>query len=174
MNLPGARAPPAGDPGLPGERASSSLRRVVHTPARRAIVGALAVYLALVARVTLWPAPASTETFDVVREALAWLALRDVPVTYAGLEVSANVVMFVPFGVLVGLLVRRWWVVMALACGTSALIELAQLLFLPTRVPTVQDVVANTLGAGLGLVGLWAVRAASVRRRARIRSSTGG
>jgi hypothetical protein len=66
--------------------------------------------------------------------------------------------MFGPFGVLVGLLVRHtrgWWVrVVAAGLVLSVAIETAQRLFLPTRVPTVQDVVMNTLGAALGVVVL--------------------
>jgi hypothetical protein len=120
----------------------------------RRVVVVLVLYLGLVARVTLWPQPAPDETFDVVRAVVAWLSDRGVPVTYGGVEAVSNVVMFVPFGVLVGLLVRRWWVVVLLACATSTAIELAQLAFLPTRVPTVQDVVLNTLGAALGVMAL--------------------
>jgi len=112
---------------------------------------------------TLWPSPAPDETFDVVRAVVGWFSDRGWPVTYAGVEAVANVVMFLPFGVLVGLLVRRWWVVVLLALATSTAIELAQLAFLPTRVPTVQDVVLNTVGAALGVLALrlWARRAAS-------------
>lgn len=123
------------------------------------------VYLALVARLTLWPAPAPSSTFDLVRSVLAWLSRTGIPLTYAGLEAGANVVMFVPFGVLVGLLVRRWWLVVLLGFGLSAAIELAQLFFLPTRVATVQDVVVNTLGAALGVLGLHLVRWRMARRR---------
>jgi VanZ family protein len=123
-------------------------------PSRRKTAAALAVYLLLVARLTLWPEPAPDETFDVVRAVVGWLSEHGAPVTYAGVEAVSNVLMFVPFGVLVGLLVRRWWVVVLLAFATSAAIELAQRAFLPTRVPTVQDVVLNTLGAALGVLAL--------------------
>jgi VanZ family protein len=136
------------------ERVASRVDVPVGGRARRLTVAALVVYLALVARVTLWPEPAPDETFDVVRAVVGWLSDRGVPVTYAGVEAVSNVVMFVPFGVLAGLLVRRWWVVVLLAGATSAAIELAQRAFLPTRVPTVQDVVMNTLGAALGVLAL--------------------
>ena len=141
---------------------------------RRGVVVALAVYLALVARMTLWPAPASPSTFDLVRELLAWLSRIGVPLSYAGLEAGANVLMFVPFGVLVGLLVRRIWLVVLLGFCLSAAIELTQLLLLPTRFATVQDVAMNTLGAALGVLGLQAVRSLATRRRARnLRATTG-
>jgi len=129
---------------------------------RRKTVILLAVYLLAVARLTLWPQPAPDDVFDVVRFVVERLSGWDLPVTYAGVEAASNVAMFVPFGVLVGLLVRRWWVVVLLGCATSTAIELAQLALLPTRVPTVQDVVANTLGAALGVLALrlWSRRTA--------------
>jgi hypothetical protein len=119
-------------------------------------VCAAALYLLGVARMTLWPDFARPDQLDALRVAVAWLAARGVPLTYDGVEAAANVVMFVPFGVLGGLLVarpRRWAVVVA-GCATSAAIETSQLLFLPTRVATLQDVALNTLGAAIGLVSL--------------------
>ena len=121
---------------------------------RRKTVVVLVVYLLVVTRITLWPQEAYGSTLDVVRTVVAWLSDRGLPVTYAGVEAVSNVLMFVPFGVLVGLLVRRLWVVVLLGCATSTAIELAQLAFLPSRFPTVQDVVMNTLGVVLGVVGL--------------------
>ncbi|MDM8083357.1 VanZ family protein [Cellulomonas cellasea] len=142
---------------------------------RAALHLALAGYLALVARMTLRPEPAEPETFDLVREVIAWLAERGAPVTYDGVEAVSNVLMFVPFGVLVGLLLgwrRRWAVVVAAACATSTGIELAQRAFLPSRVPTVQDVVLNTSGAAVGLA-LLAVAHAALAARARRRREPG-
>jgi len=97
---------------------------------------------------------------------VAWLSDHGVPVTYLGVEAVANVVMFVPFGVLVGLLApaRAWWAVVLLGAATATLIETVQL-WLPTRYPTVQDVVMNTLGAAVG-VGVPAA-VAHVRERRR-------
>ena len=130
--------------------------------ARRVIVCAAAVYLLGVARMTLWPDFASPDQLDALRSLVAWLTGHGVPVTYDGVEVAANVVMFVPFGLLGGLLVgrRHRGAVLAVGCATSAAIETSQLLFLPTRVATVQDVVLNTAGTAVGLLGLAAVVAA--------------
>lgn len=112
---------------------------------------ALAVYLVAVGVVTLRPAPEDDETLGVVRRVIAWLAQTGLPVTFDGVEAVANVVMFVPFGVLVTLLLRRpWWVVVLLGAATSGLIETVQR-WLPTRYPTVQDLVMNTLGAAVGV-----------------------
>ena len=78
------------------------------------------------------------------------------------LEKAANVVMFVPLGLLMALLLppgRRWISVPTLA-AYSAAIELIQLL-IPGRVSTVTDVVMNTLGAAIG----WAAIALVTRSR---------
>ncbi|MCC2334226.1 VanZ family protein [Cellulomonas wangsupingiae] len=125
----------------------------------------LTVYLAAVAAVTLAPAPADDGTLGVVRSAVAWLAGHGLPVTYLGVEAVANVVMFVPFGVLVGLLLpaRRWWLVVLLGAATSGLVETVQR-WLPTRYPTLQDVVMNTLGAAVG-VGVLALVLRAQRSR---------
>jgi glycopeptide antibiotics resistance protein len=124
--------------------------------ARRLLVCAAAVYLAGVARMILWPDFASPDQLDALRSLVAWLTGSGVRVTYDGVEAASNVVMFLPFGLLGGLLVRRRhrWAVIAVGCATSAAIETSQLLFLPTRVATLQDVAMNTLGAAIGLLGL--------------------
>ncbi len=140
--------------------------------ARRVVVALLVVYLAAVARVTLWPEFATDDAFGAVDRAARWLSARGLPVTLAGLEAVSNVVMFVPFGVLPLLLIRdrgRWWPVVPVAAVASGLIETTQLLLLPTRVATVQDVVLNTLGAVLGLAATVVVD----RRRQRRRAGTG-
>jgi len=115
---------------------------------------ALAVYLGAVALVTLRPAPEDDQTLGLARRVIERLADLGLPVTFPVVEAVANVVMFVPFGVLVGLLLRRpWWVVVLLGAATSTLIETVQR-WLPTRYPTLQDVVMNTLGAAVGVLVL--------------------
>ncbi|QCB94535.1 VanZ family protein [Cellulomonas shaoxiangyii] len=126
---------------------------------RRVVVPVLVGYLAAVAAVTLTPGRTHDGSLGVVRTVLAWLTDRGVPLTFEALEAVANVVMFVPFGVLVGLLLgaRRWWAVVLLALATSVTIETVQRA-LPDRFPTVQDVVLNTLGAAVGVAALaWAL-----------------
>lgn len=72
-----------------------------------------------------------------------------------------NVLLFVPLGALVALATRWawWWVTMAAVLASGA-IELVQWAWL-VREASVQDVVANTLGAFVGSV------AVSLARRAR-------
>ena len=61
--------------------------------------------------------------------------------------------LFIPFGALVALAFpgTRWVAVLAAGCLVSVGIELTQLA-IPSRVATVSDVVANTAGAGAGLL----------------------
>ncbi len=88
-------------------------------------------------------------------------------------EEAANIVMFVPFGVLVPLRWRRWWwATVPAGAGLSCLIEGVQLVALDYRLPSWGDVRLNTLGAIVGL-GLWLAGAAirsAARRRGRSRS----
>jgi len=131
------------------------------------LLAALVGYLALVARLTLWPQPAPDDVFDVVRAATDWLTRHHVPIGYDAVEAASNVLMFVPFGVLVGLLVRRAWLVVALGCALSLVIETSQALFLPTRVADPRDVVMNTLGAAVGVLLVPAAARARTRLRPR-------
>jgi len=69
-------------------------------------------------------------------------------------EIAANVLLFVPLGVLVARIlgVRLWWGGVVAGFLLSVLIELCQSAFLPARFPSIADVAANTLGATLGAV----------------------
>lgn len=83
----------------------------------------------------------------------------DVPIAPAGVSpedwgLLLNVLLFVPLGALVAMATGwRWWWVTIAAALTSGAIELGQREWL-TREASVQDVVANTLGALLGAVGV--------------------
>ena len=136
------------------------------TPRRPVLVLLLVVYLAAVAAVTLTPGRSHTGSLGVVRTVLRWLDERGVPLRFEVVEPLANVAMFVPFGVLVGLLLglRRWWAVVLLGLATSATIETVQRV-LPDRFSTVQDVVMNTLGAAVGVAVLAWVASRAGRTR---------
>ena len=147
---------------------------------RAALWAMLTAWLVAVAVVTLHPAPASAEVVDVVARLTAWLTAHGVPLSYEVVEAGANVVMFIPLGVLGTLLarpadadaacpsaglVRTLLRAAAWGAALSTAIEVTQLVWLPSRVPTVQDVVMNTTGA---VLGAWAVslsRAWSLGRR---------
>jgi len=119
----------------------------------------MAAYLLLVGLITLTPATSEGR-------GPMWYVMRLLDgfpttgwVTLSGLELTANVVMFVPLGLLGVPLVGRdrwWWVVVAGFVLTCA-IELTQLA-VPGRVTDIRDVVANTSGAVIGtlvMLGWW-------------------
>jgi len=126
----------------------------------------MAVYLAAVAMVTLTPATEGGHSpiwyvMQVLHRiaGLGW-------VTEPQLELAANVVMFVPLGLLGVPLVGRprwWWVIVAGALLTC-FIETVQL-GVPGRVSDVRDLVANTSGAALGTAACLAVYWLRARRR---------
>lgn len=68
-------------------------------------------------------------------------------------EVIANVLVFVPVGILACILLphRRWLLALLVGPAASVAIELTQLLALPGRVPSIADVAENTLGATIGV-----------------------
>lgn len=88
------------------------------------------------------------------------------------LEVGANVVLFIPAGWIAGTLLprRKWWLGLCGGVLASATAELAQALLLPGRVPSLRDVLANSLGVALGIL----LAVALDRRRARDGSADPG
>lgn len=100
---------------------------------------------------------------------IQWLHSHGLPqwfVGYRKVEFAANIAMFIPFGIILGLRLprRRWWLAVVLAAALSGAVELAQALFLPDRVPAWSDIVANTSGALIGALLVVVFR--SMRRRA--------
>ncbi|WP_144874096.1 VanZ family protein [Microbacterium sp. 1.5R] len=91
---------------------------------------------------------------------------------FTRLEIIANVLVFVPIGVFAFLLVPRrvWPLAVVLGPALSIAIEVSQHLALPQRAATVNDVIANSAGALIGvslaIVGtlLFAPRATRPRR----------
>ncbi len=155
---------------VPDDARSDGSRHPVST-ARGPLVVALVAWAGLVAAITLRPASTLDGQVDLARRVTDWLQAHGVPLTYGLVEALANVAMFVPLGALLVLLtthpsglartVLRASVV-GLAISTG--IEVAQALWLPSRVPTVRDVVMNILGAATGALCALVVLA----RRARL------
>jgi glycopeptide antibiotics resistance protein len=124
----------------------------------RFVVRALLVgYLAGLAAITLSPQPDDPSAFGWVRRTVVRFAdVTGVPLTFPVAEAVGNVLLFVPFGLLVGLVLRRRrWLALPLGSATSALIETVQLA-IPGRWTTLQDWVLNTVGtaAGFGVLAL--------------------
>jgi VanZ family protein len=90
-------------------------------------------------------------------------------VNYDLVDFLANILFFVPIGLLGAVLLPRrlWWLAMPVGLLLSAALELGQAAFLPQRFASWTDVLANTLGAVLGALIGAAMRQAAARRRAR-------
>lgn len=115
----------------------------------------LVLYGAVVGAMTMSPTPLDRGYQSAITRFLSVVHRYGVPewFGYRQLEFSANVLMFVPLGFLVGLVVsmRLWWLPLLVLPALSAAIELLQGLLLSQRFASVLDVVANTIGGYIGL-----------------------
>src|SRR4051812_31566154 len=133
------------------------------------VVSVLVVlYIAFVLLVTLWPTTVDKPIDPYLIKFLDAIHQHGVPafVDYNFIESSANVLFFVPvgfFGTLV-LPYRLQWLAVPLGGALSCAIEISQKLFLPGRVASLGDVLANTFGAFAGCVIAALVRAAIKHR----------
>ncbi len=144
-------------------------------PRARAVTQvAFGCYLVVLGWLTFTPQPDNKSAFGWVRQAIDQVAARGIPLTFAVAEAVGNVLLFVPFGLLAGVLVgrRRWWVVLLAGSATSAAIELIQLA-IPGRWTTLQDWILNTLGTGVGIVVLALVGHRGTHRAAPLDATAG-
>jgi VanZ family protein len=171
-----APSPPRGaaDDGAPGMRSpwGEGQDRDRRRRRRTRAAGLLGVYVALIALVTLTPDSVDRGVHPFLMRGVLFLQFHGLPwFRYSMIEEAANVALFVPLGMLgiLALGLRRWWRVVLTGTALSGSVELVQSAFLPGRVASVTDVVANGAGALVG-VALCALLAARTRRRGRIRS----
>ncbi len=103
----------------------------------------------MLATIAVWPVPV-----DSGARGLLTLVQRAVPVpAYARIEFGANIVLFVPLGVLLALILRRSrYLIIPIAFVATVVIESVQGVVLGLRTPSVLDIVANTAGACVGLL----------------------
>lgn len=131
-------------------------------------------YLVGVAWVTLTPdsAPIDTGILWRLAERLQRLPGLDW-VTFLHLEFAANVVLFVPFGILGVLLLgrSRWWLAIVLGGLTTVAIEFAQQ-GIGGRVSDPRDLLANTLGTVIGVMVALIATIGDARRRRPARQAT--
>lgn len=120
------------------------------------------VYLGVLALVVLWPSTVGGNSVGTLGTILAELQGLGVPgwIDYGFVETIANVVMFVPFGMLSAawLTRERIWLAVVFGMAASCTIEAAQAMLLPQRFATIDDVTANSLGAALGCLAVYAWR----------------
>ncbi|QHC58021.1 VanZ family protein [Rathayibacter sp. VKM Ac-2760] len=137
----------------------------------RITVVAAAAYLLVLAVVLLWPEPVDGGHLGGVARA----TVQSAPgghrfAVYDLIEGTANVLLFVPLGLLASLHLppRRAWIAVLLGALTSSAVETAQLVLLPHRHADLHDVLANTVGAALGaLLGALLRHRLLARRRRR-------
>ncbi|MFN8049532.1 MAG: VanZ family protein [Ancrocorticia sp.] len=74
-------------------------------------------------------------------------------ITYRRVEFTANIALLIPLGYLLGSLLPRpqLWIAYVALPVASTIIELIQWFAMPGRVGSVNDIVANSLGAWIGL-----------------------
>lgn len=118
----------------------------------RALLAAYAVYLLAAAYMVFWPQPDTPAgTVSHLADAMATVGLGFISGTM--IEFVLNVILFVPM-TLLGVL--TWprvnpiqWVLLGVAA--TGFIEVLQFLVLPDRSATLSDLIANTLGAVIGV-----------------------
>ena len=112
----------------------------------------LAPYALSIFLITLLPASQAGRVTGIVDLLARWIDAR-VPYveSYALLEFLANVALVVPLGVLLrwGWPRMPWWITTLIGLAMTLTIESVQTL-LPSRFPTISDVIANTAGTALG------------------------
>lgn len=117
---------------------------------------ALLCYFVILAFIAFWPTPVDKPVAGGLDALLDFLHQRGIPewFNYGFIEACANVLLFVPAGLLLAFTSprKRWWQLLALGAAASGSIELGQLLFLPYRFSSWQDILMNTLGVGVGLL----------------------
>ncbi|CAD5991294.1 VanZ family protein [Agreia sp. COWG] len=127
----------------------------MHTqPLRRWAWIGLAAIAAAVLLITFWPTPVDAPVHNALARQLAIWHTQGLPswITYSVIEMSSNVVMFIPLGVFIAIIAMPtlWWASGLLGLVASLCIELGQYLLLPHRFASPVDVATNTAGALLG------------------------
>lgn len=137
---------------------------------RRFATGLAIAYGVALALVGFWGSPVDAAGSRWLTRVLAAAHRHGLPerIDYAAVESLANVVYFVPLGLLVVLLAgaRWWWAAIAAGLVVSTCIETGQALLLPARTATIDDVAANGVGAVVGAMAGVLLLSRAARRRA--------
>lgn len=133
-------------------------------------------YLAFVAWLTLTPQVDAAGRISVIYRVLDALHRRGYLLSIEDNQVEflANIALFVPVGMFLLLLfgTRLWWVALAASFAMTTFIEIAQR-SIPGRVPDERDLMANGLGAVIGvLIALVLTLPAALRRHRQRRATT--
>lgn len=128
-------------------------------------------YLVFVGWLTLTPQPIGPNQQQLIERLLDGLHRRGYAesLDYSRLEFLANIALFVPIGMFLLLLFGAgfWWLAAIGSFAMTAFIEKAQQ-YIPGRVSDERDLVANTVGALIGIVVAFVLTLpATIRRRQR-------
>lgn len=134
-------------------------------------------YFVALAVTLFWPFPVDRPIDSALTQFINLLYGYGLPqwfIGYRKIEFAANILLFVPFGIILVLRLHRrlWWLAIVIAAAVSGAVELAQALFLPERVPAWSDIVANTSGALIGamlVLCIWSLRRRHALRNAQNR-----
>lgn len=135
--------PPRAAGPSPVAEPASRLRAAVRNP--RVLLSAYVVVLTLIA---VWPVPVDSGAGGLLRRITGVLPLF----TYARIEFGANILLFVPLGILLALILQQRYLILPIALVSTVAIESVQALLLERRTPSVMDIIANLTGAALGLL----------------------
>ncbi|HEX5859493.1 MAG TPA: VanZ family protein [Microbacterium sp.] len=115
----------------------------------------LAAYVLALGLIAFSPSPVDRPAAGLLLRFDAWM-----PGSHGALEFTANVLLFVPLGVLLALQLprRAAWVAVVAGTAASVAIEMVQAVLLPERVAAPSDVLANTIGAAAGVLLLGLLR----------------
>jgi glycopeptide antibiotics resistance protein len=129
-----------------------------------------AAFLAMLACIGFWPSPVDKPVQGELFAVLGFLHNHGIPAwfNYAFVEAAANVVLFVPVGIVATLAFpdKPWWRIAALGLVVSGCMELGQQVFLSSRVASPLDLVTNTAGGVLGIALARALLRVLKRRQA--------
>jgi VanZ family protein len=129
----------------------------------------LTICVCVIGAIVLTPGPPAAGAQDGLYEFFRRAHAAGLPsfIGFGLVEWLSNVVMFLPLGFLGLLATRRRRLVLPLLVLLSGAIELIQYAFLPDRVASLKDVLANSTGALLGvlLAVAWSRHRARLRRR---------
>lgn len=146
-------APEARHPSIPPRPSLPAPARVAEPPSRlRAAVQnprtLLTAYVVVLTLIAVWPVPVDSGAGGLLRR-----ITRIFPIlTYARIEFGANILLFVPFGILLALILQQRYLIVPIALVSTVAIESFQALMLERRTPSVMDIIANLTGAALGLL----------------------
>ncbi|MFJ6653886.1 VanZ family protein [Microbacterium sp. NPDC091313] len=121
---------------------------------RRGAALVLGVYAAVVVVVLLSPISPEVAVAwltALLRDDVGWSAVRQ-----GWVEFALNIALFVPLGLLVTMLFRRVWLGVVTALLLSVAAEAVQE-FLPGRLASLRDVLANVVGAAIGAFIAWII-----------------